>query len=161
VMAAPSYVKGNSEGEFVFDWGWADLADRMGLSYYPKIVVAVPFTPASGARVLVAPDEDRTRAIGIMAGAAPPPWPTRGVAGAPPPVVQKGGRVGRPRALSTCGGSRCLGGERLSAPRGLPVSLASRRGHHVRRVPRALQLQATKPDQARGAEHRERGHRRA
>jgi predicted N-acyltransferase len=70
VMAAPSYVKGNSEGEFVFDWGWADLADRMGLSYYPKIVVAVPFTPASGARVLVAPDEDRGHAIGMMASAA-------------------------------------------------------------------------------------------
>jgi predicted N-acyltransferase len=70
LIAAPSYVKGNSEGEFVFDWGWADVADRIGVAYYPKVVVAVPFTPATGDRVLVAPGEDRAKAIGIMAGAA-------------------------------------------------------------------------------------------
>jgi hypothetical protein len=70
VAAAPSYVKGNSEGEFVFDWGWADAAHRAGIRYYPKIVVAVPFTPATGDRVLVAPGEDRERAVAILAGAA-------------------------------------------------------------------------------------------
>jgi predicted N-acyltransferase len=70
VAAAPSYLKGNSEGEFVFDWGWADLAARMGVRYYPKIVVAVPFTPATGDRVLVAEGEDRARATRLLAGAA-------------------------------------------------------------------------------------------
>jgi uncharacterized protein len=70
VAAAPSYVKGNSEGEFVFDWGWADAAHRAGIHYYPKIVVAVPFTPATGDRVLVAPGEDRARAVGLLASAA-------------------------------------------------------------------------------------------
>ena len=70
VAVAPSYVKGNSEGEFVFDWGWADLAHRMGLAYYPKVVVAVPFTPATGDRVLVAPGEDRAKTIGVLARAA-------------------------------------------------------------------------------------------
>jgi predicted N-acyltransferase len=70
VAASPSYVKANSEGEFVFDWGWADAAHRAGIRYYPKIVVAVPFTPATGDRVLVAPGEDRALAVGILASAA-------------------------------------------------------------------------------------------
>lgn len=59
VAAAPMYLKGNSEGEFVFDWSWADASQRMGRAYYPKLVVAVPFTPATGERVLVHPDLDR------------------------------------------------------------------------------------------------------
>jgi predicted N-acyltransferase len=70
VAVAPSYVKGNSEGEFVFDWSWADFAHRVGVRYYPKVVVAVPFTPATGDRVLVAPGEDRTTATRLHAGAA-------------------------------------------------------------------------------------------
>ena len=56
VAAAPAYIKVHSDGEFVFDSGWADLARRMRLRYYPKLVVAVPFTPATGVRLL-APDE--------------------------------------------------------------------------------------------------------
>ncbi|HLK40812.1 MAG TPA: GNAT family N-acetyltransferase, partial [Polyangiaceae bacterium] len=70
VAALPVYVKGNSEGEFVFDWSWADFAERSGIAYYPKIVVAVPFTPASGDRVLVTPDEDRAAVISVVADAA-------------------------------------------------------------------------------------------
>jgi predicted N-acyltransferase len=54
VVAAPIYVKGNSEGEFVFDFAWADAAQRAGMSYYPKLLVGVPFTPVGGARVLTA-----------------------------------------------------------------------------------------------------------
>lgn len=54
VMAiAPGYLKGNSEGEFVFDHGFANAAPRFGVAYYPKLIVAVPFTPATGRRVLV------------------------------------------------------------------------------------------------------------
>ncbi|MFO0665689.1 MAG: GNAT family N-acetyltransferase [Polyangiaceae bacterium] len=52
VAAAPLYLKYNSEGEFVFDWSWADAAHQLGEDYYPKLVNAVPFTPAGGARVL-------------------------------------------------------------------------------------------------------------
>ena len=59
VAAAPLYVKGHSEGEFVFDWGWAEAAERAGIRYYPKLLVGVPFTPVSGARLLVAPGENR------------------------------------------------------------------------------------------------------
>jgi hypothetical protein len=70
VAVAPSYVKGHSEGEFVFDWSWADLAHRIRSKYYPKVVVAVPFTPATGDRVLVAPGEDRAEATRVVAAAA-------------------------------------------------------------------------------------------
>lgn len=70
VAVAPSYVKGHSEGEFVFDWNWADLAQRMGGRYYPKVLLAVPFTPATGDRVLVAPGMDRALATRLVAGAA-------------------------------------------------------------------------------------------
>lgn len=60
--AAPLYVKGNSEGEFVFDFAWASHAEgRLGIDYYPKLVVASPFTPATGPRLLVAPDADAVR----------------------------------------------------------------------------------------------------
>jgi uncharacterized protein len=62
VGAAAAYIKGNSEGEFVFDHGWARFAqDRLGIDYYPKLLVAVPFTPASGPRLLVAAGAERER----------------------------------------------------------------------------------------------------
>ena len=53
VGAVPMYIKTHSRGEFVFDWAWADAAQRAGLPYYPKAVVAVPFTPVTGVRLLV------------------------------------------------------------------------------------------------------------
>lgn len=69
VAVAPSYAKEHSEGEFVFDWSWAELAGRWGIPYYPKIVVAVPFTPATGDRVLVARGEDRNDIVAVLASA--------------------------------------------------------------------------------------------
>lgn len=59
VGAMPLYRKFDSWGEFVFDWAWADAYRRAGLSYFPKLVAAVPFTPATGARLLVAPGAAR------------------------------------------------------------------------------------------------------
>ena len=56
--ALPLYAKYDSLGEFVFDWSWANAYDRTGLSYYPKLVSAVPFTPTTGQRLLVAPGSD-------------------------------------------------------------------------------------------------------
>jgi len=58
LAACPLYLKGHSEGEFVFDWGWADAAEQAGIRYYPKLLVGVPFTPVTGARFLVAAGED-------------------------------------------------------------------------------------------------------
>jgi len=56
--AAPAYVKAHSFGEFVFDFSWAQAYAQHGLAYYPKLVLAVPFTPVSGPRLLVRPDLD-------------------------------------------------------------------------------------------------------
>lgn len=70
VAAAPAYLKGNSEGEFVFDWRFAELAARFGVAYYPKLVLAVPFTPATGTRFLVAKGFDRERATKLLGAAA-------------------------------------------------------------------------------------------
>ncbi len=61
IAACPLYVKFNSEGEFVYDHGWAHAAERAGISYYPKLLVGVPFTPVTGARFLVAEGQDRTQ----------------------------------------------------------------------------------------------------
>lgn len=58
VGALPLYLKYDSRGEFVFDWSWADAYERAGLEYYPKLVSAIPFTPATGARILVADPTD-------------------------------------------------------------------------------------------------------
>lgn len=54
IAAAPSFVKGHSQGEYVFDHSWAEAYMRAGGRYYPKIQVAAPFTPATGPRLLVA-----------------------------------------------------------------------------------------------------------
>ena len=56
VGAVPLYLKDNSYGEFVFDWAWADAYERAGGRYYPKLVSAAPYTPATGPRLLVAGD---------------------------------------------------------------------------------------------------------
>src|ERR1700682_5035161 len=52
---APCYAKSHSQGEYVFDHGWAEAYERAGGSYYPKLQVSVPFTPATGRRLLVRP----------------------------------------------------------------------------------------------------------
>ncbi|OBS10887.1 GNAT family N-acetyltransferase [Acidihalobacter prosperus] len=63
VAATPLYAKTNSYGEFVFDWSWAGAYERNGLSYYPKLVAAVPYTPATGRRLLIAPDAPQPEAL--------------------------------------------------------------------------------------------------
>ncbi len=63
--AAPVYLKSHSMGEFVYDWAWAEAAQRAGVQYYPKLVLAVPFTPVAGRRLLVDPAlrEEDARAV--------------------------------------------------------------------------------------------------
>jgi predicted N-acyltransferase len=58
IAAAPLYVKTHSYGEYVFDWGWAEAWHNAGRRYYPKLQCSVPFTPATGRRLLVRPDQD-------------------------------------------------------------------------------------------------------
>src|SRR5712692_2300026 len=68
----PCYLKSHSQGEYVFDRGWADAYERAGGRYYPKLQASVPFTPATGPRLLIRGDVDRERigtalASGLMA----------------------------------------------------------------------------------------------
>ena len=56
VGACPNYIKDNSRGEYIFDWGWAEASMAAGIPYYPKFLVGVPFTPATGPRFLVHPE---------------------------------------------------------------------------------------------------------
>ncbi|MBW4468265.1 MAG: GNAT family N-acetyltransferase [Pegethrix bostrychoides GSE-TBD4-15B] len=69
VAAAPMYLKGHSYGEFVFDYQWADLAYRLGMEYYPKLLGMSPFTPAEGYRFLIAPGEDEDALTEMMVAA--------------------------------------------------------------------------------------------
>ncbi|MCC6215459.1 MAG: GNAT family N-acetyltransferase [Polyangiaceae bacterium] len=80
---APAYLKGNSDGEFVFDHGWARFAeDRLRIDYYPKLLLAVPFTPATSERLLVAPGEDPELLRAALARALPPLTESLGASGA-------------------------------------------------------------------------------
>lgn len=66
----PAYLKSHSQGEFVFDYSWADAYERAGGAYYPKLQVSVPFTPVPGPRLLVPPGEDaedRERLLALSA----------------------------------------------------------------------------------------------
>jgi predicted N-acyltransferase len=65
--AVPRYLKTHSWGEFVFDWNWAQASIQAGLEYYPKLVSAVPFTPVTGPRLLVAQDGSHQRPALAMA----------------------------------------------------------------------------------------------
>lgn len=62
VAVMPLYLKSHSWGEYVFDWSWAEAWQRAGLTYYPKLVSAIPFTPATGPRLCSAPGFDRRAA---------------------------------------------------------------------------------------------------
>jgi predicted N-acyltransferase len=66
----PMYEKHHSWGEYVFDWAWANAWQQCGLAYYPKLIVAVPFSPVSGHRFLVASTRDREKTIKILISAA-------------------------------------------------------------------------------------------
>jgi predicted N-acyltransferase len=66
VGACPMYLKLHSMGEFVFDYEWAQVAHHFGIQYYPKIVVAIPFTPVTGPRFVTDSGEDRRRLIQLM-----------------------------------------------------------------------------------------------
>lgn len=70
IGAMPLYLRSDSWGEFVFDWSWAQAWQRLGLPYYPKLTCAVPFTPATGTRLLVHPQADRQAVRDALLSAA-------------------------------------------------------------------------------------------
>ncbi len=63
VAASPAYRKHHSMGEYVYDFSWAGAAERMGVAYYPKLVVGAPLSPATSPRFLIAPGEKDVRAL--------------------------------------------------------------------------------------------------
>ena len=68
VAAAPAYAKAHSMGEFVYDWSWAAAAERMGLAYYPKLIVGSPFSPVTGQRLLLRDESYREALVaGLLA----------------------------------------------------------------------------------------------
>jgi len=67
--AMPLYEKSHSWGEFVFDWAWAQAYERAGLNYYPKLVSAIPFTPAQSSRLLLKDPNDQEAAVALLSGA--------------------------------------------------------------------------------------------
>ena len=70
IGGAPMYVKSHSQGEYIFDHAWAHAYEQAGGAYYPKLLIAVPFTPATGPRLLVRPGEDSIQVgSNLLAGA--------------------------------------------------------------------------------------------
>lgn len=67
IAVAPAYAKAHSHGEYVFDHGWAEAWERAGGPYYPKLQVAVPFTPVPGPRLLLRPDAAPVHAAALVA----------------------------------------------------------------------------------------------
>lgn len=59
IAVMPLYLKYHSYGEYVFDWSWADAYRRNGVQYYPKLLSAIPYTPATGPRLCISPGQDR------------------------------------------------------------------------------------------------------
>ena len=139
VAACPLYVKGHSEGEFVFDWGWADAAERAGIAYYPKLLVGVPFTPVTGARLLTAPGEDRPLRVRQLAAALAELCHGNGLSGA---------------HVNFCRERRARSARRgrlPPAPR-LPVPLEERGLRALRGLARRAPQQAPQPGAARARE---------
>jgi len=66
LAAAPLYAKDHSYGEYVFDWSWAEAYHRHGLTYYPKALVAVPFTPVPGTRLLAVDEAARAALVSAL-----------------------------------------------------------------------------------------------
>ena len=66
LAACPVYLKTHSMGEFVFDHGWAEAAERAGIRYYPKLLVGIPFTPHTGRRFITAPELPREEMVAAL-----------------------------------------------------------------------------------------------
>ena len=69
IAAAPLYAKGHSQGEYIFDFNWAHAYENAGGRYYPKLQIAVPFTPATGRRLLTRPEYEQTGQAALVQGA--------------------------------------------------------------------------------------------
>ncbi len=71
IAVMPLYIKTHSYGEYVFDWSWAEAYQRHGRPYYPKLLAAIPFTPATGPRLCVADEAEREEVMQALASVLP------------------------------------------------------------------------------------------
>ncbi len=138
--------KAHSLGEFVFDLAWAHAYAQHGLAYYPKLVLGVPFTPATGARLLIRPDLD--------------PAPTRAL------LIAAIREFAAARNFSSIHGlfvaeedRAALGQRRLAGPPGRAVPLAQPRLPRLRSLPRGLHGRQAQEGQARTSARRRGRHR--
>ena len=69
IACAPLYLKSHSQGEYIFDHNWAQAYERAGGRYYPKLQIAVPFTPVTGRRLLTRPGFETVGRAALMQGA--------------------------------------------------------------------------------------------
>lgn len=67
IALMPLYLKDHSYGEYVFDWSWASAYERSGINYYPKLLSAIPYTPATGPRLLIASKQNREKITALVA----------------------------------------------------------------------------------------------
>ena len=141
----PCYLKSHSQGEYVFDRGWADAYERAGGRYYPKLQASVPFTPATGPRLLIRDgvdaDRHRHRACERPGGA----------------VRRHQGLIGS-RDLCARGRTEISGRARLPAAHRPAVSLAQPRLWQLRGFPRHAEFAPSQGDQARAARGARRRH---
>ena len=79
IATAPLYAKGHSQGEYIFDHNWAHAWERAGGRYYPKLQIAVPFTPATGRRFLIRPGHEAEGFEALVQGALHIATETRGL----------------------------------------------------------------------------------
>jgi predicted N-acyltransferase len=77
IACAPLYAKSHSQGEYIFDHNWAHAYERAGGRYYPKLQMAVPFTPATGRRFLTRPGWEETGRAALVQGRCSLPRTTR------------------------------------------------------------------------------------
>ena len=143
--ALPLYEKDDSWGEFIFDFQWARAAQQLGLAYYPKLVAMVPFTPATGRRLLVAEGDPERAALvralaeGARIEAAAARASSLHVLGHEEDVERRGSswpRCGRASPSSSTGATRAGRASRSTSRRFAPRR-ASRCGASAARWPRA------------------------
>ena len=144
VAAAPTYLKTHSQGEYVFDHGWADAYERAGGRYYPKVQIAAPFTPVTGRRLLVAADAPDGAAQALIAG-----WRA---------LARGGRRVVGPCHFLRPSGLGALAARRVRAAHRRAVSFRQPGLRRLRRLPRRPRLAQAQGDQARTARRAGRRH---
>jgi Uncharacterized protein conserved in bacteria len=120
LAACPLYLKSHSYGEYVFDWAWANAYAQHGLAYYPKTVVAVPFTPVPGTRLLARDQALRVQLLGAVRDWCESEGLSPCTCCSPPTKTCK-----RRRSWACCSARRCSSIGATRAPRARPTAIST------------------------------------